>query len=101
MIKKLLLLLLAGMAVILFCYFELNQRLTLEGIKGSMDQFHRWREQSPLLVICGFFLFYVLVTALSLPGAAILTLAAGALFGLAEGLLIVSFASTIVLLWRF
>ena len=60
-----------------------------------MDQFSQWREQSPLLVIGAFFLLYVVVTALSLPGATILTLAAGALFGLIEGLLIASFASTV------
>jgi pyruvate/2-oxoglutarate dehydrogenase complex dihydrolipoamide dehydrogenase (E3) component/uncharacterized membrane protein YdjX (TVP38/TMEM64 family) len=48
-----------------------------------------------LLVFGGFFLLYVVVTALSLPGAAILTLAAGALFGLVEGLLVASFASTV------
>ncbi|MGM8887825.1 VTT domain-containing protein, partial [Psychrobacter sp. 1U2] len=51
--------------------------------------------QSPLLIIGGFFLLYVVVTALSLPGAAILTLAAGALFGLWQGLLVASFASSI------
>ena len=60
-----------------------------------MAEFEQYKAQSPLLVIGGFFLLYVLVTALSLPGAAILTLAAGALFGLAEGLLVASFASSI------
>ncbi|WP_076420945.1 bifunctional TVP38/TMEM64 family protein/FAD-dependent oxidoreductase [Colwellia sp. UCD-KL20] len=95
MIKKLLLLVIAVVAVALFFHFNLHQLLTLEGLKNSMDQFSQWREQSPVLVIGGFFLLYVLVTALSLPGATILTLAAGALFGLAEGLLLASFASTI------
>ncbi|KAF7763033.1 mercuric reductase [Pseudoalteromonas undina] len=60
-----------------------------------MAQFDQYKAQSPLLVIGGFFLLYILVTALSLPGAAILTLAAGALFGLAQGLLVASFASSI------
>jgi uncharacterized membrane protein YdjX (TVP38/TMEM64 family) len=95
MIKKLSLLLIAAAAIGLFFHFDLHQLLTLDGLKGSMDQFSNYKAQSPLLVIGGFFLLYVLVTALSLPGAAILTLAAGALFGLGEGLLIVSFASTI------
>ncbi len=95
MIKKLALLLIAAAAIGLFFHFDLHQLLTLDGLKGSMDQFSNYKAQSPLLVIGGFFLLYVLVTALSLPGAAILTLAAGALFGLGEGLLIVSFASTI------
>jgi uncharacterized membrane protein YdjX (TVP38/TMEM64 family) len=52
-------------------------------------------EQRPLLMIGGFFLIYVAVTGLSLPGAAIMTLAAGAVFGLWQGVLIVSFASAI------
>ena len=46
-----------------------------------MAQFDQYKAQSPFLVIGWFFLLYILVTALSLPGAAILTLAAGALFG--------------------
>ena len=95
MIKKILLLLLATVAIGLFFHFNLHQLLTLDGLKGSMDEFTQYKTESPLLVIGGFFLLYVVVTALSLPGAAILTLAAGALFGLVEGLLVASFASTI------
>ncbi|WP_213608372.1 bifunctional TVP38/TMEM64 family protein/FAD-dependent oxidoreductase [Pseudoalteromonas sp.] len=95
MIKKLLLVLIAAAGVGMFFHFNLHQLLTLDGLKGSMDQFNQYKAQSPLLVIGGFFLLYVVVTALSLPGAAILTLAAGALFGLVEGLLVASFASTI------
>ena len=95
MIKKISLLVLAALAIGLFFYFDLNQLLTLDGLKSSMAQFSQYKEQSPLLVIGGFFLLYVLVTALSLPGAAILTLAAGALFGLVESLLVASFASSI------
>ncbi|OXL20324.1 FAD-dependent oxidoreductase [Psychrobacter sp. DAB_AL32B] len=95
MIKKIVLLVLAALAIGLFFYFDLNQLLTLDGLKSSMAEFSQYKEQSPLLVIGGFFLLYVLVTALSLPGAAILTLAAGALFGLVEGLLVASFASSI------
>lgn len=92
MIKRILLILILAAS---FFYFDLNELLTLEGLKNSMDQFSQYKAQSPLLVIGVFFLLYVLVTAISLPGAAVLTLAAGALFGLAEGLLIVSFASSI------
>ena len=95
MLKKIVLLLLAIALIGLFFHFNLNQLLTLDGLKGSMDQFSELREQSPLLVIGGFFVLYVLVTALALPGAAILTLAAGALFGLVEGFVIASFASSI------
>jgi pyruvate/2-oxoglutarate dehydrogenase complex dihydrolipoamide dehydrogenase (E3) component/uncharacterized membrane protein YdjX (TVP38/TMEM64 family) len=95
MLKKLSLLLLAAIGVGLFFFYDLNQLLTLDGLKGSMAQFDQYKTQSPFLVIGGFFLLYILVTALSLPGAAILTLAAGALFGLAQGLLVASFASSI------
>lgn len=95
MIKRIFLILLILILAASFFYFDLNQLLTLEGLKGSMAQFNEYKAQSPLLIIGGFFLLYVVVTALSLPGAAILTLAAGALFGLVQGLLIASFASSI------
>jgi pyruvate/2-oxoglutarate dehydrogenase complex dihydrolipoamide dehydrogenase (E3) component/uncharacterized membrane protein YdjX (TVP38/TMEM64 family) len=95
MIKKIVLIFAVLIGVIGFFYFDLNELLTLEGLKGSMDQFEQYKTQSPWLVIGGFFLVYILVTALSLPGAAILTLAAGALFGLVQGLLVASFASSI------
>jgi pyruvate/2-oxoglutarate dehydrogenase complex dihydrolipoamide dehydrogenase (E3) component/uncharacterized membrane protein YdjX (TVP38/TMEM64 family) len=101
MFKKLLLLVIAITLVALFFHFDLNRLLTLEGLKASMAQFGQWREQSPLLIMGGFFTLYVLVAALSLPGAAILTLASGALFGLAEGLVIASFASSLGALLAF
>ncbi|MBA6329237.1 FAD-dependent oxidoreductase [Colwellia sp. MB02u-6] len=101
MFKKILLFVIAITLVALFFHFDLNRLLTLEGLKASMAQFGQWREQSPLLVIGGFFTLYVLVAALSLPGAAILTLASGALFGLAQGLVIASFASSLGALLAF
>ena len=101
MLKKIVLLLLAIGLIGLFFHFNLHQLLTLEGLKGSMDQFSELKEQSPVLVIGAFFIIYVLVTALALPGAAILTLASGALFGLFEGLVIASFASSIGALCSF
>jgi len=78
-----------------FFYFDLNQLLTLDGLKSGLVQFETWRSDSPIFVGGGFLLLYVIVTALSLPGAVIMTLAAGALFGLFWGTLIVSFASSI------
>ena len=95
MIKKIVLIFAVLIGFIGFFYFDLNELLTLEGLKGSMDQFEQYKTQSPWLVIGGFFVVYILVTALSLPGAAILTLAAGALFGLVQGVLVASFASSI------
>ncbi|MDO6746459.1 FAD-dependent oxidoreductase [Gilvimarinus sp. 1_MG-2023] len=78
-----------------FFALGLNDYLTLEQLKNSQAQFDQWLEAYPLAVPLVFFAVYVLVTALSLPGAAIMTLAGGALFGLAQGLLLVSFASSI------
>ncbi len=93
--KKLIILLVIIGAVGSFFAFDLNQLLTLENIKSHQVQFQQWLNREPLLVGVLFFVFYVIVTALSLPGATIMTLAGGALFGLAWGVLIVSFASTI------
>ncbi|RBO86138.1 FAD-dependent oxidoreductase [Marinomonas aquiplantarum] len=93
--KKIGLLVLIALLAAGFFYFDLHQLLTLSGLKSGLVQFEEWRSASPILVGGVFLLMYVLVTALSLPGAAIMTLAAGALFGLGWGLLIVSFASSI------
>ena len=92
--KKLFLVLLMVLATSLFFYFDLNELLTLTGMKASLASFEAWRSSSPFLAAGIFFLIYVLVTALSLPGAAIMTLAGGALFGLMAGTIIVSFASS-------
>ncbi len=82
-------------AVIAFFAMGLDQLFTLQSIKSSEAQFLQWYAQDPLLVSLVFFSIYILMAALSLPGAAVMTLAAGALFGLLYGTLIVSFASSI------
>ena len=79
----------------LFLYFDIQQYLNLSSLKAQQDYFSSVKQDSPLLVTGLFFAAYVLITALSLPGAVILTLAAGAIFGLFYGLIIASFASTI------
>jgi len=89
-----LLLLLLG-AVAVFFLFDLGQYLTLANLKARQEELAALVAQRPLLMVGGFFLVYVAVTGLSLPGAAIMTLAAGAIFGLWQGVLIVSFASAI------
>jgi len=78
-----------------FFVFDLGQYLTLESLKSNQQQLADFIQQNWLQAFIGYFLLYVVVTALSLPGAAILTLGAGALFGLGWGLLLASFASTI------
>lgn len=95
MFKKIALVAVLVAAIIGFFYFDLNTYLTLDGLKGSLDTFTQQIEENPLVSIGVFFAIYVAVTALSLPGAAILTLAAGALFGLVQGFIIVSFASSV------
>ncbi|GAB56964.1 mercuric reductase [Glaciecola punicea ACAM 611] len=101
MYKKLTIAVVVAALIASFFYFNLNTYLTLDGLKNSIDDFRQWRDASPVLVLGGFFLIYVVVTALSLPGAAILTITAGALFGLFEGLLLASFASSIGALLAF
>ncbi|MFI2812554.1 TVP38/TMEM64 family protein [Microbulbifer sp. YPW16] len=95
MTKKIVLIALLLLLGIGFFAFDLNQYLTLESLKQGQAQFAQWQRQSPLLVALLFAALYILVTALSLPGAAIMSLAAGALFGLLWGSVITSFASTI------
>lgn len=67
----------------------------IDMLRGHIVDLHAWRMERPLLVAVLFFAAYVAVTALSLPLAAWMTIAGGALFGFGTGLLIVSFASTI------
>ena len=82
-------------AIAAYFIFDLGAYLTLESLKARQADLAALLEGRPLVIIGAFFLLYVATTALSLPGAAILTLAAGAIFGLLLGTLIVSFASAI------
>ena len=84
-----------------FFFFGFDDLLTLKSIQAQLGQFYQWRNDAPLLIGGLFFLAYVVVTAFSLPGAALMTLLAGALFGLWWGLLIASFASSIGALLSF
>lgn len=92
--KKIVLLLIAAAIVAVFA-FDLHSLLTLDSLKNRLEQFREFQAESPFMVAGVFFAAYVAVTAFSIPGAAVMTLAAGALFGLLQGLIIVSFASTI------
>lgn len=93
--KKTGIVLLLGAILTAFVYFDLGAYLTIEGMRASAAQIDSLYRDDPLLIIALFFLIYVAATAASLPGAAVLTLAAGALFGVVTGTIIVSFASTI------
>ena len=91
------LLVVVALVLLAIAFFALGgQRyLTFEYIKSQQAAIQGYYESHPWEAAGGFFLVYVAVTALSLPGAAIMTLAAGAIFGLLWGTVIVSFASSI------
>ena len=92
---KLVLLLVIFALLIAFFAFDLGQYLTLDYLKSQQAAFHDYYQQNRFSTLLIFFVVYVLVTALSLPGAAVMTLAGGALFGLWAALIVVSFASSI------
>ncbi|HQS31512.1 FAD-dependent oxidoreductase [Polaromonas sp.] len=83
------------MLVMGFFVFDLGRFLSLDYLKQSQATFGEIYARQPLLVAGSYFALYVLVTALSFPGATIMTLAGGAIFGLGWGLLLVSFASSL------
>ncbi|MBO1518732.1 FAD-dependent oxidoreductase [Oceanisphaera pacifica] len=93
--RKPLLLALLLLLVALFFFFDIGDWFTLEALKQQQAHIATLRAESFWLMAGGFFVLYVVMAALSLPGAAIMTLAAGAFFGVWQGLLLVSFASSI------
>lgn len=93
--KRLAVIILVLSALFAFFYFDLGSILTLETLKAQQASLDAHYVARPLLTIALFFLLYVAITAASIPGALILTLAAGALFGVVVGTILVSFASTI------
>ncbi|WP_455222880.1 FAD-dependent oxidoreductase [Kaarinaea lacus] len=95
LVSRLLLFSVIAVLVVAYFVFDLGQFLTLEYLKSQQYEFIRFYQHNQLLTIGVYFGIYVTVTALSLPGAAIMTLAGGAVFGIVTGTIIVSFASTI------
>ena len=79
----------------LWYWFDLNQYVSLEQIKALQQTSGDYIAQHLLLAMLIYFLSYIIITGFSLPGAALLTLLGGGLFGFGYGLLLVSFASTI------
>nr|WP_295783363.1 bifunctional TVP38/TMEM64 family protein/FAD-dependent oxidoreductase [Rhodoferax sp.] len=90
-------LLLAGIAALVGVFFaaDLGRFLSLDYLKASQSNMAALYAQNPWGVRGAYFFTYVAVAALSLPGAAVLTLAGGAVFGFGWGLLLVSFASSL------
>ncbi len=95
----------AGLAVLaaaaLYRHFDLGRLLTLDQLKSSRVALAAAYQTQPLQTLLAFFGVYVAAAALSIPGALVLTLAAGALFGLGTGLVVVSFASSLGALLAF
>ncbi len=89
--------LVAVLALVLLFYFifDLNRFLTLDYVQSQLEAIAQYKDENFLLFATGYFSTYVLVTALSIPGAVLMTLLGGAVFGLTWGVLLVSFASSI------
>ena len=81
--------------LVLYRVFNLSQYLSLSYVKASQEKAAVLYAEHQAVVLLGYFGLYVLATALSLPGAVVLTLAGGALFGFWSGTVVVSFSSTI------
>lgn len=94
-LRKLILLVVIAALIASFFIFDLNQYLDLTNLKTQQEAFSEQVSDNPWFIGGAYFFLYVLVTALSLPGAALMTLLGGALFGLFGGTLLVSFASTL------
>ena len=93
--KKIMVISVITLLVILIYAFDIQAYLSVDGLKHSVSQLEMWRVERPLLVGALFFSLYILIALLSLPGAAVMTIGAGALFGLLWGSIIASFASSI------
>ncbi|PKH02672.1 pyridine nucleotide-disulfide oxidoreductase [Psychromonas sp. MB-3u-54] len=93
--KKIIIIAVIIAAIAAFFAFDLGQFLSLENIKASQADIAQWQTNNPFVAALSFFAVYIAVTALSLPGAAVMTIAAGAFLGLFWGVVIVSFASSI------
>ena len=93
--RKLILLLVVATLVASFFIFDLGQYFTLEFFKSQREAIDGYFQAHPWQTTLVYFIVYVAVTGLSLPGAAVMTLVGGAIFGLVWGTVVVSFASTI------
>ena len=94
-ISRIMLLLIIAIFFGLFFIFNLQQYLSLDTLKSNQAFIEAYCNNHYGLTVFFYSLLYVVITSLSLPGATILTLAGGAIFGLFWGTIIVSFVSTI------
>ena len=95
LIQKTAVLVVLIMAISAFIAFDLGQYLSFSYIKENQLVFEHYYQANPFLVSLSFFIIYIISVAFSLPGATLLTLIGGAVFGFVWGLVLISFASTI------
>lgn len=93
--KKILLIVVAILGIASFFYFDLGQYLSLESLKENKEKLNAFYKDNATAMILGFIGIYVAATAFSLPGATILTLAGGAIFGPWVGTLAVNVGATL------
>ena len=93
--KKLALAVVIACLIGMYFFFDLGRFLNLDYLKSQQAAISAYRAASPVSAGFLYFVVYVISVTLSFPGAVILTLAAGAIFGLGWGTLLVSFASSI------
>lgn len=93
--KKAVILIVAFVGIALFFYFDLKHLLTLAALKARHHALLDYYAAHKLVMVAGFMAIYILQTALSLPGAAILSLAAGAVFGSVMGTVYANIAATL------
>lgn len=93
--SKIVVIVILSVLVFLMWHFQVTQYLSLDYIKSNLDQFKTYTAQNLVFSISIFMTIYIISTALSVPGATVITLAGGAIFGFTTGLIIVSFSSTI------
>ncbi len=92
---KILLLVVIICLIWMFFLFDLDHYFSLSNLKNELTAFKEYYGQHKIVTMGIYMVVYILMAALSLPGAAVMTLVGGALFGLFYGVLLVSFASTI------
>jgi uncharacterized membrane protein YdjX (TVP38/TMEM64 family) len=93
--KKILIALAGGVAVYMFIWFDLGRFLTLEALKANRQSLVEYHAAHRAVTVAGFMAIYIAQTALSLPGAAVFSLAAGAIFGSVMGTVYANIAATI------
>ena len=93
-LRKVLFVIVIGVVVVLYFALDLGRYFSLDAFRSQQAAFENWRAAQPLTAALLFFLAYVAVTGLSLPGAVVMTLAGGAIFGLLWGTILISFASS-------